>query len=105
MLIEKTISKGDVVSFKLASGEEVVAKIDELLDDKYIVTKPLMLTMSEKGLALAPFMFTIEPLAKIQFNASNILCVFTKTEKQMASQYIATTTGLAMPPQPSVTTN
>ena len=49
-------------------------------------------------------MFTIEPLAKIEFNASNILCV-TKTEKQMASQYIATTTGLAMPPQPSVTTN
>jgi len=104
MLIEKTISKGDVVSFKLASGEEVVAKIDQLTDDKYIVTKPLMLTMSEKGLALAPFMFTIEPLAKIEFNASNILCV-TKTEKQMASQYIATTTGLAMPPQPSVTTN
>ena len=104
MLIEKTISKGDVVSFKLAAGEEVVAKIDQLTDDKYIVTKPLMLTMSEKGLALAPFMFTIEPLAKIEFNASNILCV-TKTEKQLASQYIATTTGLAMPPQPSVTTN
>ena len=45
MLIEKTISKGDVVSFKLASGEEVVAKIDQLTDDKYIVTKPLMLTI------------------------------------------------------------
>ena len=104
MLIENTISNCDVVSFKLASGEEVVATIDEVNDDKYIVTKPLMLTMSEKGLALAPFMFTIEPLAKIQFNASNILCA-TKTEKQMASQYIATTTGLAMPPQPSVTTN
>ena len=26
MLIEKSITKGDVVSFKLASGEEVVAK-------------------------------------------------------------------------------
>ncbi len=102
MLIEKSISKGDVVSFKLASGEEVVAKLDEVQETKYVVTKPLMLTMSEKGLALAPFMFTIEPLAKISFHTNNVLCA-SKTEKQMASQYIATTTGLAMPAQPSVT--
>tara|TARA_B100000214_G_C23943728_1_gene616976 strand:+ start:787 stop:1098 length:312 start_codon:yes stop_codon:yes gene_type:complete len=102
MLIEKSISKGDVVSFKLASGEEVVAKLDEVQETKYVVTKPLMLTMSEKGLALAPFMFTIEPLAKISFHTNNVLCA-SKTEKQMASQYIATTTGLAMPTQPSVT--
>lgn len=102
MLIEKSIAKGDVVSFKLASGEEVVAKLDEVQETKYVVTKPLMLTMSEKGLALAPFMFTIEPLAKISFHTNNVLCA-SKTEKQMASQYIATTTGLAMPTQPSVT--
>ena len=102
MLIEKSISKGDVVSFKLASGEEVVAKLDEVQETKYVVTKPLMLTMSEKGLALAPFMFTIEPLAKISFHTNNVLCA-SKTEKQMASQYIATTTGLEMPTQPSVT--
>ena len=104
MLIEKSITKGDVVSFKLASGEEVVAKLDEVNETKYTVTKPLMLTMSEKGLALAPFIFTIEPLAKITFHTNNILCA-SKTEKQMASQYIATTTGLAIPPQASVTTN
>tara|TARA_E500000081_G_scaffold149925_1_gene177623 strand:- start:636 stop:950 length:315 start_codon:yes stop_codon:yes gene_type:complete len=104
MLIEKSITKGDVVSFKLASGEEVVAKLDGLDETRYVVTKPLMLTMSEKGLALAPFMFTIEPLAKITFTTNNVLCA-SKTEKQMASQYIATTTGLAIPPQASVTTN
>ena len=56
MLIEKTISKGDVVSFKLASGEEVVAKIDQLTDDKYIVTKPLMLTMRTQALILWPML-------------------------------------------------
>jgi hypothetical protein len=49
-------------------------------------------------------MFTIEPLAKITFHTNNVLCA-SKTEKQMASQYIATTTGLAIPPQTSVTTN
>ena len=73
MLIEKSITKGDVVSFKLASGEEVVAKLDGLDETRYVVTKPLMLTMSEKGLALAPFMFTIEPLAKIIFATNNVL--------------------------------
>ena len=45
MLIEKSITKGDVVSFKLASGEEVVAKLDGLDETRYVVTKPLMLTM------------------------------------------------------------
>ena len=104
MLLETPFKKGDVVSFKLASGEEVVAKLEEIEETKYIVTKPLMLTMSEKGLALAPFMFTIEPLAKITFHNNNILCA-TKTEKQMASQYIATTTGLTMVGNPGVTTN
>ena len=87
MLIEKSISKGDVVSFKLASGEEVVAKLDEVQETKYVVTKPLMLTMSEKGLALAPFMFTIEPLAKISFHTNNVLCA-SKTEKQMAKEMV-----------------
>ena len=82
----------------------MIARLDEINETKYIVNKPLMLTMSEKGLALAPFMFTIEPLAKITFHTNNVLCA-SKTEKQMASQYIATTTGLAIPPQTSVTTN
>lgn len=104
MLVTPPISKGDIVSFKLASGEEVVAKIDEINETSYIVTKPLMLTMSKDGLALAPFMFTIEPLAKIKFHTNNVLCA-TKTEKQMATQYISSTSGLAIPTGPNVTAN
>ena len=95
MLLEKPLTNGDTVSFKLASGEEVVARLDSLTASKYVVEKPLMLTMNKDGLALAPFMFTIEADAKITFDANNVLCA-SRTEKEMAKQYLSRTSNLVL---------
>lgn len=93
MLLEMPYKVGDTVSLKLSSGEEVIARLDEEDANNVTLVKPLMLTATQQGLGLAPFMFTINPDAKIKINNSNIICV-TKTEGEMAKQYIANTTGI-----------
>jgi CxxC motif-containing protein len=95
MLIETPYKIGDTVSLKLSSGEEIVARLDAESDTTYTLIKPLMLTMSQQGIGLAPYMFTVRPDAKININAKNVICIV-KTEESMSKQYISNTTGIAL---------
>lgn len=95
MLIDAPFKSGDTVSLKLNSGEEVVARLEEDADSILKVSKPLMLTATQDGVGLAPFMFTVGTDQPIALNKNSILCVV-KTEENMASQYIQNTTGLTM---------
>ena len=96
MLIETPYKKGDTISLKLTSGEEVVARLeDENAEAGNIVLhKPLMVTATQQGLGLAPFMFTIGPDANVKVSTSKIVCIV-KTREAMSKQYIQSTTGIA----------
>lgn len=95
MLIETPYKVGDTVSIKLSSGEELVARLEAETDKAYTLSKPLMLTMNQQGLGLAPYMFTVSPTAKININANSVICIV-KTEEAMSKQYISNTTGIAL---------
>lgn len=95
MLIETPYKNGDTISLKLSSGEEVVARLEEEKDGELKISKPLMLTATQEGFGLAPFMFTVNPESNIVLNTDNVLCVV-KTEETMANQYLQNTTGLAV---------
>jgi len=95
MLIETPYKNGDTVSLKLNSGEEVIAKLEDETSSHIKVSKPLMVAATQQGLGLAPFMFTADPEASIKLNLTSISCI-TKTEKDMASQYVQNTTGLTV---------
>ena len=95
MLIETPYKNGDTISLKLSSGEEVVARLEEERDDTLKLSKPLMLTPTQEGLGLAPFMFTVNLEQNIVLNRATVLCI-AKTEEQMAAQYVQNTTGLAV---------
>ena len=95
MLIEAPYKNGDTVSIKLTSGEEVVARLEEQKADGFILHKPLMVTATQQGLGLAPFMFTIGPDAKVSIGADKIVCI-NKTLEEMSKQYISSTTGIAL---------
>ena len=61
MLVDKDkISAGDVVSFKISSGEELVAKIASITTTDYILNRPLALGMSPKGPIFTPYMVTVD---------------------------------------------
>jgi len=52
MLIDKGVSAGEVITLKLTSGEELVARLVEEGHDFYKLSKPSVIGMSPKGPAL-----------------------------------------------------
>lgn len=96
MIIETPYKDGDTVSFKLASGEEIVARLDKEATDIYSVKKPMVLIMQQDGsMGLAPFMFSVSPDTKFELRKATVTCV-AKTEGEIAKQYTANTSGLAI---------
>ena len=93
MLIETPHKKGDTVSFKLQSGEEIVARVDDVTDTSYRLHKPLTLMNTGKGIGLGQFMMTADPLSDIYTPKSSVVCS-SKTHTTMAKQYIEATTGI-----------
>ena len=95
MLIEAPYKNGDTISLKLTSGEEVVARLEEETNNGFKLNKPLMLTMTQQGIGLAPFMFTASPDTVITIASDKVICVV-KTIDEMSKQYISSTTGIVM---------
>ena len=95
MLIETPYTNGDVVSIKLSSGEEMIARLDSENDTNVIVSKPYILIAAQNGMALAPYMFTVTPDTKIKLKINNIICVV-KSAKDASDMYIKQSTGIAI---------
>lgn len=96
MLIESPYKVSDTVTIRTTAGEEIVGRFVEENDLTISVTKPLALQASQQGIGLGPWVFTVDPQSTVRINKSAIVFVH-KTEKDMASQYVQATTGLAMP--------
>ena len=95
MLIETPYKEGDTVSFKLSSGEEIVARLEKEDEKSYTLKKPMVLIAQQQGLGLAPFMFSVSPDSKFVLRANSVSCV-SKTETEIAKQYMAQTSGIAL---------
>lgn len=94
MLIQVPYKEGDVVSIKLSSGEEMIANLVKESSDAVTITKPLMLVAGEKGMGLAPYMFTISLDAKIDLKLNNVICIV-KTAEDAARMYTSQTSSIA----------
>jgi hypothetical protein len=95
MLIDRGVTIGEVVTLKLTSGEELVAK---LVDDGpmyYKLSHPQVIGMTPKGPGLMPYLFTVSPDKEIKL-AKGTVVVIEATDKLFADQFIQTTTGIAM---------
>jgi len=95
MLLETPYKEQDVVSIKLSTGDEIVGKLLSEDDKQIVLSKPLALTATQQGMGLVPFMFTVDQESKFPFNKDLILIVM-KTEKEMSTNYIQSTTGLSL---------
>jgi hypothetical protein len=96
MLLQKLYEPTDVVSFKLVSGEEIVARFHEEEPTAFVVKKPLALIPGPNGgMGLAPAVFTVSPEDLIRLNKTAV-AMHAKTVKEIAGQYIQQTTGLTI---------
>jgi hypothetical protein len=95
MIIETPYRANDTITIRTMAGEELVARFVSENATHLVITKPLALQVSQQGLGLGPWTFTIDPATNIKLNMHSIVFVH-KTEKDMASQYISATTGLTL---------
>jgi hypothetical protein len=95
MLISKGVTEGEVVTLKLTSGEEIVAKLVEDGPMYYKLKNPQVIGMGPKGPGLMPYLFTVSPDREIKL-AKSTVTVAEGTDEQFAKQFIESTTGIAL---------
>lgn len=95
MLIDKGVSAGEVITLKLTSGEELVARLDSETDTHYKLTKPMVIGMGQQGPGLMPYLFTVDPDKTIPLLKSTVT-VAVSSDKVFADQYIQNTTNIKL---------
>jgi hypothetical protein len=95
MLISKGVAEGEVITLKLTSGEEIVAKLVEDGPVYYKLSRPMVIGMGEKGPGLMPYLFTVNPETEVKLQKSTVT-VAEATDTIFAKQFIQSTTGIAL---------
>jgi len=95
MFIDKGVSAGEIITLKLTSGEELIAKLVEETMLHYKLSRPLVIGMGPKGPAMMPYLFTVHPDKDILLN-KNTVTVVSASDKDFSDQYIQGTTGIKL---------
>ena len=95
MLIDKGVSAGEVITLKLTSGEEIVAKLVEETPTHYKLNRPMVIGMGERGPGLMPYLFTVNPEKEVKLLKTTVT-VAEVTDEVFAKQFIQSTTGIAL---------
>lgn len=95
MLIQRGVAEGEVITLKLTSGEEIVAKLVEDGAVYYKLSKPMVIAMGAKGPGLMPYLFTVSPNADVKLQKSTVT-VAEATDEAFAKQFLESTTGIAL---------
>jgi hypothetical protein len=88
---------GEVMTMKLNSGEELIAKIVEGEVDGYItISNPVSVAPGPQGMGLVPSLFTGNPDATTKLNTMSI-AIFALTEENVKAKYLEATSGIKVP--------
>jgi hypothetical protein len=103
MLLNKATmyEAGQIVTFKIVNGDEIIARIVVENDDDFMVDQPVTLVPSERGMMMVPSMFTLDKNNSIPIRKSNII-MHTLTREDAASGYRETTTGIQAVRKPGI---
>ena len=93
MLIAPKIETGTVVSLKITSGEEIVAKLDAFGSEEVKLSTPFTLAVTPQGIAFVPFLIGADENVKVSIKHPNIIAL-TPSREEVKSAYIQQTIGL-----------
>lgn len=86
-----------IYTFKLTSGEELVAKVLELSDNNIIISDPVSIAPGPGGgLGLVPSLFTAKQHGHVTLN-TNCVTLIANVDENVETKYIQATTGLITP--------
>jgi len=99
MLINKSskIEVGDLTTFKLVNGDEIVGEVVNITNGDYDVSNPMTVVPSQKGVGLFPSLMTGKDKSNVTLKAQHVMmCALTTDE--LKSHYTQLTTGIVTAP-------
>ena len=84
-------------TFKLTTGEEIVAKLITENDNVYVVTFPVMIIPGERGIQMMPYCFSGITDVDVNLNKHAVVMV-ADVREDINSSYVEATTGIKTPP-------
>lgn len=90
------LSKDEIFTFKLNSGEELIGKVKEINDNFIVIEEPVSVAPGPQGIGLIPSLFTGETRGSARLNTSSIALI-ANTEENIKMKYVEATTGLTVP--------
>lgn len=85
-----------VYTFKMNSGEEMVAKVIQAGGDWITLEEPVSIAPGPQGMGLIPSLFTADPKAEIKLNTNSVSLV-SETDDSVKMKYLEATTGIKVP--------
>lgn len=90
------LKSDDVYTFKLNSGEELIAKVKQAGGDWVIIQEPVSVAPGPQGMGLVPSLFTANPASETRLN-TNSIAIVAETEDNVKMKYLEATTGITVP--------
>jgi hypothetical protein len=90
------LETNQVYTFKMNSGEEMVAKVKQSGGDWITLEEPVSIAPGPQGMGLVPSMFTADPREEIRLN-TNSVALISKTDDSVKMKYLEATTGIKVP--------
>ena len=101
MLVNQKYTSGDVVSFKMVNGDELVAKVLEETDAGFSVSAPCTVMPSQQGLGLMQSLFSAKEDCKVFISKQHVM-FHAESLEQMRVHYVKTTTGVDVIAKPGI---
>lgn len=86
---------GEVVTFRLSVGDEIIGEIVQVEDNTITLKQPLVLAGGPQGVSLAPATLLGDSEDNITFMKTHIMC-WMKTRAAAEKAYRESTTGIAL---------
>ena len=93
MLVSRKYDENDIVSFKLVTGDEIVARVIEETDAGFNVDKPCTVMPGPQGMGLIQSLFTADADRKVSLSKQHVI-MHAPSIDAMQNHYIKTTTGI-----------
>ncbi len=94
--MQLALTQDTVYTFKMNSGEEMVAKVKQAGGDWIILEEPVSIAPGPQGMGLIPSLFTADPKAEIKLNTNSVSLV-SETDDSVKMKYLEATTGIKVP--------
>lgn len=91
------VNSNEVYTFKLVSGEELIAKVLQKDNNLIFIQEPVSIAPGPQGMGLIPSLFTVSD--KTEPVTLNTACIsmYAKTDDAVKLKYLEATTGITVP--------